>query len=174
MPTYEFNTPDGQKIDRSKLIACLNVGTKDNPDWAIIGKGVSSSSIEQDWQRSTETDILGNTTIDMKKPIKTQSFDPWPITKGDNAAEWVWQRGVVDEDAQALCNVDMLEVHMYASAGDSKYLAIRYESCSVEPNGPGGDGGGSLSMPINVTFGGTRTVGSVSAVGGKFVFSPDT
>ena len=172
-PTYEFNTPEGQKIDRSKLVACMNTASKDAPVWSIVGIGVSSSQTDMDWKRESETDITGRVTNRMSKPTVTQSFDPWPLAAGDPALRFVWEKGIMDEDAQALCNVDMLIVHMYAGTAGSAVLGVRYESCSVEVNSFGGDGGANIAMPITVTYGGTRTKGSVSGSKGKFVFTPD-
>ena len=170
---YEFNTPAGQKIDRSDLIACLNTGTKEAPVWSIVGIGVTSSSTEMDWKRESSTDITGRVTNKMGKPTTTQSFDPWPLAGGDAAQQFVWENGIVKEDAQALCNADMLIVHMYAGTRGDSVLGIRYESCSIEVNSFGGDGGSNVAMPITVTYGGTRTIGSVSGAEGAFVFAPD-
>ena len=171
---YEFNTPDGQTVGREMLIACLNTGTKEAPVWSIVGKRVTSSSTELDWQRESSTDIIGETTSKMSKPVVTQSFDPWPLANGDDAQRFVWERGIRDQDAQALANVDMLIVHKYAGTANTAVFAERYESCSIEINSYGGDGGGNIAMPITVTFGGTRTVGAASVTGGNFVFTADS
>ena len=43
----------------------------------------------------------------------------------------------------------------------------------IQPFHLGGDGGGNLTMPINVTYGGERTIGSVSVADGAFTFTAD-
>ena len=49
------------------------------------------------------------------------------------------------------------------------------EKCMVEVTGLGGEGGGSVGMPINVTYGGTRTKGTaMKGVGGAIEFTPET
>ena len=69
----------------------------------------------------------------------------------------------------ALAAMDMLIVHTYAG------FAERYESCMVEVTGLGGEGGGSVGMPINVTYGGTRTKGTATkGTSGAIEFTPET
>ena len=69
----------------------------------------------------------------------------------------------------ALLNQDMLIVHFYAGQN----FAERYESCAVLPTGLGGEGGGSVGMPIDVTYGGKRTIGTASNDSGKITFTPE-
>ena len=44
----------------------------------------------------------------------------------------------------------------------------------ILPSGLGGEGGGTIGMPIDVTYGGTRTVGTASISGGTVKFTPGT
>lgn len=166
-----FVMPDGQTTGRETLVACLNTGTKDVPVWSPVGIRVYDSQADYDWQRETNQDIVGNAYSTMKKPIITQSFDPWELSGGDAAQNKIWNDGIRRQDAQAMANQDMLIVHKYA--GDN-YFAERYTACAIEINSIGGEGGGSLAMPITVTYGGERTVGTVAASEGAFVFTPDS
>ena len=78
MEDYEFNTTEGQTIDRALLISYLNTGTSSSsPTWSPIGKRVEDSSQEFDWSEETKQDILGSTYTTMKKPVITQTFDPF-------------------------------------------------------------------------------------------------
>ena len=169
-----FNTPEKQTIAREALIACLNTGTKDSPVWSPVGIRVSGSTAEYDWQRETSKDIMGNSYSSMKTPIVTQSFDPWEMTNGDAAQLDIWNKGIRDQDAQAMSAFDMLIVHKYAGSKDTAVFGERYDACAIEISSIGGEGGGSLGMPISVTYGGTRTTGTVSVSDGNFAFSPDT
>ena len=170
----KFNTVEGQTIARETLIACLNTGTKDAPEWSPVGIRVYSSQADYDWQRETQQDIVGNAYSAMKKPIITQAFDPWELSNGDAAQEQIWNDGVRRQDAQAMSGKDMLIIHKYAGTADTAVFAERYESCAIEITSIGGDGGGNLAMPINVTYGGTRTTGTVAVSGGAFTFTPDS
>lgn len=172
MPEITFNTTEGHEIDRDLLILCLNVGTKLVPEWAPIGCGVEDSSAEYDWQRESKKDIIGHTHNSMKKPIITQTFDPWPLRNGDKAQKWVWDKAVHDQDAHALSNADCLLIHKYAGTKNTAMFAERYEGTAIEMTGLGGEGGGSLGMPITATYGGERTVGTASITeGGEINFA---
>lgn len=174
MADYTFNTNPGETIARELLIAYLNVGDASTPEWAAIGKRVEDSSEEFDWGEETTQDIIGNTYTTMKKPTITQSFDPLPLDAEDKAGEKIWNLAVKEQNAQALANMDMLIAHFYAE-NSSKNFAERYSSCAVRATGLGGEGGGNIGMPIEVTYGGTRTIGSVSKSGdGAVTFAPES
>lgn len=174
MADYAFNTTENQTIARELLLLYLNTGTKDEPVWSPIGKRVEDSKMELDWQRESKKDIMGNTYNTMKKPVVTQSFDPWELTKGDSAQEKLWKLAFVEQNAQALCNMDVLVVHAYAGTKDTAVFAERNDASSIEVSGLGGAGGGNIEMPITVTYGGTRTVGTASIADGTVNFTPAT
>lgn len=172
MADYMFNNPEGQAMARDMMLLFLNTGTKETPAWSPVGYRVEDSAMEMDWQKQSSQDIMGQTYSTMKKPVKTQSFTPWILANGDAAQKHLWKLAILDEDAEALCNQDVLVVHKYAGTKDTAVLAIRNESSSIEVTSFGGAGGGSLEMPITVTFGGTRTVGTAAVEGKTVTFSP--
>lgn len=172
MAEYTFNTPAGQTVARELLVAYLNTGTSDAPVWSPLGKRVTDSSQEYDWSEETSQDILGNSWGTLKKPVITQTFDPNDLDGGDAALVKIWNLAVVEQNAQALANQDMLIVHLYAGASGAAF-AERYTSCMVKPSGLGGEGGGNITMPIDVTYGGARIVGTASIAGGKITFNEE-
>ena len=168
----DFNTTSGETIARELMILYLNTGTSSTPVWSPLGKRVEDSSAELDWSDETIQDILGDTYTTLKKPVITQSFDPYRLDAGDAAIQKIWQLAVEDHDAQALANMDVLLVHFYAGTAATPF-AERYQSSAIKPTGLGGEGGGSMEMPIDVTFGGTRVVGAASKnSSGVVTFTP--
>lgn len=161
MADLTFNTTSGVVVNRELLIAYLNTGTNGAPVWSPIGKRVEDSSMETDWGEETKNDILGQTYTTLKKPTITQTFEPGELDGGDTAQVKIWNLAFKDQDYAALANMDMLIVHYYAGTASTPF-AERYESCTIRPSGLGGAGGGSVGMPIDVTYGGTRTVGTAS------------
>lgn len=128
--------------------------------------------MDYDWSDESKQDILGDVHSTMKKPIITQSFDPCNLDAADSAVHKVWELGVHDQDAQALVAMDILVAHFYAGS-EAAPFAERYPSSMVKPTGLGGSGGGSIEMPIDVTFGGKREVGTVTkAADGTVAFVP--
>ena len=173
--SYKFKTPAGQTIDRKLYLVCGNYGTSAAPEWGKLGKRVEDSSAEMDWGEETKKDILGDTYTTMKTPTISQTFDPCELDSGDEYQQKVWQLAVVDQDAPALCNQDLLRIHLYAQDEQGRAFAERYPSSMVKPTGLGGEGGGTLTMPIDVTFGGIREVGTASvAADGTITFTPAT
>lgn len=172
MADLTFNTTAGQTIDRELVIAYLNTGTASTPVWSPLGTRVEDSSEAFDWSEESIRDILGNTWNSMRKPIISQTFEPGDLVADDTALVKIWNLGVKDHDARALTAQDMLIVHFYAGETASPF-AERYSACMVIPTGLGGAGGGNLGMPVNVTYGGTRTVGTAAkAQDGTITFTP--
>ena len=171
MPDITFNTTAGQTIARELLIAYLNTGTESTPVWSPIGKRVEDSSMEMDWNTETKTDIFGDTYTTGKKATKTQTFEPCELDAGDVAQLKIWNMAIKDNDINALTAQDMLIVHLYAGTADTAMFAERYSACSVLPTSLGGEGGGFVGMPIEVTYGGTRTTGTASISGGVVTFT---
>lgn len=169
MAENTFNTTPGQTIARELLIAYLNTGTSSEPVWSAVGKRVEDSSVEYDWGQESKTDIFGTTYTTMSKPTISQTFDPCELDSSDDAQLKIWNLAIKEQNAQALANQDMLIVHFYA--GEVSF-AERYESCAVAPTSLGGSGGGSIGMPIEVTYGGKRTLGTATNSGGTITFSP--
>ena len=169
---YKFNAPAGQTIDRKLYLVCGNYGTA-APQWGRLGKRVEDSSAEMDWGEESKKDILGDTYSTMKTPTITQTFDPCELDSGDEYQQKVWQLAVVDQDAPALCNQDLLRIHLYAQDESGAAFAERYPASMVKPSGLGGEGGGALTMPMDITFGGTREVGTATvAADGTITFTP--
>ena len=172
MAELTFNTAAGQTIDRALLIAYLNTGETGSPVWSAVGKRVEDSSAEYDWGEETKTDILGQSYTTLKKPTITQTFEPCELDAGDNAQLKIWNLAIKEQNTQALANMDMLIVHLYAGTANTAVFAERYESCMIKPTGLGGEGGGSIGMPIDVTYGGKRTIGTASVSAGTVTFTP--
>lgn len=174
MADLEFNTASGQTVDRELLIAYLNTGTTSAPVWSPLGSRVTDSSMEYDWQEESSKDILGTTRSTMKKPIITQTFDPCDLDAGDAAVLKIWNLAVKEQNVAALTNQDMLIVHLYAGTKDTASFAERYSACMVKPSSLGGEGGGFVGMPMDITYGGARTVGTAAVSAGTVTFTADT
>lgn len=172
---FTMNTTAGQTVDRKLYLCCGNSGTSAAPAWGKLGKRVEDSSAEMDWDEETKRDILGNVYSAMKAPVITQSFDPCELDSGDEYQQHVVKLTVVDQDNAALCNQDLLRIHLYLTDEKGNAFAERYPSSMVKPTGLGGAGGGALTMPIDVTFGGEREVGTASvAADGTITFTKAT
>lgn len=167
MADYKITTPNGQTIGREMLLCYLNVGSDLSPEWALIGLRTEDSSMEYDWGEETTQDIIGQTHTLLKKPVITQTFDPAPLDSGYTALTKIWQDAIVDQNYTALASKDMLIWHKYGG------FAERYKSCMVKPTSLGGEGGGNIALPFDVTYGGERVKGTVSTSDGTVTFAPE-
>lgn len=169
MDDLTFNTTPGQVVARKLLILYLNTGTTEKPVWSPLGKRVEDSSMEYDWKEESKRDILGNTWITADAPIISQSFDPCELDGADVAQAYIWNKAIKDQDAAAVCNMDLLVVHAYAGTANTGVFAERYPSSMVKNSGLGG--GSNVGMPIDVTFGGVRSIGTATVADGTVTFN---
>lgn len=169
MADLDFNTASGVVAGRELLIAYLNTGTSETPVWSPIGKRVEDSSEEIDWGDESKKDIFGNTYTTMKKPTVTQTFDPCELDSSDVAQVKIWNMAIRDQNAATLSAQDMLIVHCYAGTAETAMFAERYSSCAIKPTGLGGSS--SIGMPIDITYGGTRTIGTAAITAGVPTFT---
>lgn len=170
MADMTFNTTSGAVIERKLYALYLNTGTSSTPVWSPIGKRVEDSSAEYDWSEESKVDIFGVTYTTLKKPVMTQTFDPCELDAGDTAQVKIWNTAIKDQDIAAMGNFDCLLVHMYAGTATSAVFAERYSACAIKPSSIGGSS--NVQMPIDVTFGGTRTLGTAAvAANGTVTFT---
>ena len=169
MADLTFNTTSGATVERKLLILYLNTGTEETPVWSPVGKRVEDSSMEFDWGEETKTDIFGETYTTLKPPTITQTFDPCELDAADTAQVKIWNMAIKEQDVSAMGNNDMLVVHHYAGTADTAVFAERWSACAVKPSGLGGSS--TVGMPIDVTFGGTRTVGTAAVSDGTVTFT---
>lgn len=174
--SFTINAASGETVNRHAMIAYLNTETYASPEWSPIGTRVTDSDMEYDWSKEDSKDILGNTFSTMKTPIVTQAFDEWPLSGGDKAQELLTNLAIVDQDARKLANMDLMVAHYYLtqSGAVAGSFAERYPASAIEPASYGGEGGGNLVSSINVTYGGTREVGTVSNEDGEVTFTKST
>ena len=171
MADLTFNTTAGAVVERKLLLLYLNTGSSSGPKWSVIGKRVEDSSMEFDWGDETKTDILGNTYTTLKAPTITQTFDPCELDAGDEAQVKLWNQSIKDHDIAAMTNNDVLVVHTYAGEAPDSVFAERYPASTIKPSGLGGST--NVGMPIDVTFGGARSVGTAKpGAGGTVEFTP--
>lgn len=169
MEDLTFNTTSGVVAERELLVAYLNTGTGAAPIWSPIGKRVEDSSEEFDWGDKSKKDIFGNTYTTMEKPTVTQKFDPCELDSSDVAQEKIWNMAIRDQNAATLSAQDMLIVHCYAGTASTAMFAERYSSCAIKPTGLGGSS--NIGMPIEITYGGTRTTGTAAITAGVPTFT---
>lgn len=171
---YKIAGTAGKRATRELLVTYLNVATYESPKWAPLGRTSSDSSIERDWSVDTKTGIYGEVFTNAKKPVKTQSFSDNDIIAGDDVQNHLLDIAVVKEDVAEIVNQDVLIAHLYLTDSSDKPFAERYPSSAVVMTTTGGEGGGMLVSDIDVTYGGTREVGTVTSTGGTVTFAADS
>ena len=147
-----------KKVKRSKFATFLNVGTGETDTWALIGDGVTSMTVSYNPQSSDETYIhqdSGTTDVESYKPT---SAVPMTAMQGDPVFDFVdglrRKRAVLDEARTEVCLV-----YLYDEATSGAYPAEK-NTCSIQIDDFGGEGGGSNVINFTINFVGDGVAGT--------------
>lgn len=156
---------EAKKIKRSKFKAFLNTGTSGSETWSLIGDGVTSMTVSYNPQTSDETYIhqdSGTTDVESYKPT---SAVPMTAHKGDPVFDFVdrlrRKRAVLEDARTEICMV-----YLYEGEGSS-YPAEK-NTCSIQIDDFGGEGGGSNVINFTINFVGDAVEGTFDPETKKF------
>ena len=158
---------EAKKIKRSKFAAFLNTGTAAAEEWSLIGNGVTSLTVAYNPQTSDETYIhqdSGTTDVTSYKPT---SAVPMTAHKGDPVFDFVdnlrRKRAVLGDARTEICLVYLYD----GEDGATSYPAEK-NTCSIQIDDFGGEGGGSNVINFTVNFVGDAVEGTFDPETAKF------
>lgn len=147
-------------IARKEFRHFVNVGTKDAPEWELLGEGIEDLAREMNNNVETKTDILGNNSTTVTKGNQVSSFDPFKCRRDSKLFAKLYQ---IYTDDLELSDVEMefLEVSIFDKETDDTYRAIK-QTGAIDLKSVGGDTTG-LDMPFDVNYIGAKTKGTFKA-----------
>jgi hypothetical protein len=159
------------KIKRKLLASFLNTGTVAVPVWSLIGDGVTSMSVAYNPQTSDETYIHEDSgTVDVES-YKPNSAVPMTAMQDDPVFAFVdnlrKNRAVLDDARTEIC-----QVYLYETPSGGAYEAEK-NTCSIQIDDFGGDGGASAVINFTINFIGDPVVGTFNPISKTFTASVD-
>ena len=128
--------------------------------WEPLGIGTEDASLNYEYDEATATDIWNTTETLINSVNKSISFDPYFVRAGDNLQATLID--ILNREAWGeLSNFKILLVRYYIGK-PGKYQAMTYDGCTIKVQSEGGSG--YVSMPIDVNFGGSKTLGTVDVM----------
>ena len=145
-------------VKRSQFAAFLNVGTSKAPEYALIGDGVTTGTINYNPQIREETYIHQDSA---SKDVERYAPE-FPLEQTCRAGDGVFD--FVDGLRQAravedAAKTDVVLVYLYETPTDGKYPAER-QPVSVAIESFGGDGGAANKINYSLNFVGDPTPGT--------------
>ena len=159
MANTDFNVGAGVKAPRKLLKHYVNVGTKGEKEWELLGAGIADSSIETNFETETVNDILGNSETNITSASPSQSFEPFTVRGGSKLAfmlHEIW----LNKEYEKLSQFEMLTVYSYAGDKSSGYDATIEEDCTITFSSIGGSA--NVDMPITVNYSDKKQRGTVT------------
>ena len=153
-----FNVTAGLEIERKYMTTWVNVGDSETPVWECVGAGVEDSAIETNADVSTTTDILGVTKTKVNKLERAQTLDPMTAT-GGSLLQVKLYNDIRYEKLSAMSAYEVMIVHGYVGT-DASFEAELYGACTLLVTSIGGSS--YVDMPIEITLGGEKTLGTSS------------
>lgn len=134
----------------------------------ILGRRVESSSIEQNNDTTTSTDILGNNYTDVNKTQPQQTFDPFNILGGSKLASYLVDAALTNDITKYNNSFTVYVIAAFIGT-DGEYFAVKHINCSIIPTSLGGDTW--VQMPIEVHYSNNLTKGAVNKLADDFEFT---
>ena len=159
MANTDFNVGAGVKAPRKLLKHYVNVGTKEEKVWELLGAGIEDSSIETNFETEEVNDILGNHETSITGAAPTQSFDPFTVRGGSKLAfmlHEIW----LNKAYERLSQFEMLTVYSYVGEKTTGYDATIEEDCTITFGSIGGSA--NVDMPITVNYSDKKQRGTVT------------
>lgn len=166
----DFNLKSGVKAARRLLRTYVNVGTAEDKEWYLVGKGVEDSSIELNPTTTTTKDILGNVVTDVEGWEPSQGFDPFTVEGGSKLAfklHEIW----VNKTPELLSQFEVMIVYKYIGEDASGYEAEVQTDCTINATSIGGSA--YVDMPIEIMYSNKSTKGTVTFEGDVPTFTAE-
>lgn len=159
MANTDFNVGAGVKAPRKLLKHYVNVGTKEEKKWELLGAGIEDSSIETNFETEDVNDILGNHETSVTGAAPSQSFEPFTVRGGSKLAfmlHEIW----LNKEYEKLSQFEMLTVYSYVGETLAGYDATIEEDCTITFGSIGGSA--YVDMPITVNYSDKKQRGTVT------------
>lgn len=137
----------------------------------VLGAYAESSSIEFNNDVNTITDVLDIVRTDVNKTEPQQSFDPLYISGNSKLSAYL-MNAALNNDINKYNGVFNVYIIMAFAGAKGAFEAKMHEGCTILPVSIGGDGGGYVSMPIEVHYSNNITEGTVDKLADDFKFTP--
>ena len=165
-----FNLADNEKAMRKLLVTAVNVGDSitenaGTPEWQVVGVGVEDSSIEENPDVETITDILGITETTVNKMETSQSLEPMTIRGGSKLAVKLYNQLKYNRLSE-FALYEVMVISAFARRGEGTtaspyaYEAEVHKNCTLTPQSIGGSS--YVDMPIDINFSNDKIHGTVN------------
>ncbi len=157
------------KVKRHEFASFLNTGTKDEPVWSRMGKGITSQTIAYNPATTTETYIDEESATTSLDSYAVSIATPQTAYAGEPVFDFVdnlRQMRATGSD----CEAELLLVYLYDSTEDGKYKAER-NNVIVQIDDFGGDGGASVVINYTLNLNGDPVLGTVAIASGEVTFT---
>lgn len=145
------------KAKREQYALFVNVGTKEKPEWEIIGKDNEEMSRTLNNEVNSTKNVLGQSNTQVTKGIQTTTVDPFK-QDSDYKLSDILHDIYFNESELSDVEREFLEVSMYKTTEDGKYEAFKQVG-AIDLKSHGGDTTG-VSDPFDINWIGKREYGT--------------
>ena len=146
------------KIERKYMAHYINAADAGGQaNYIRLGKDLEEYNVELSAEVSKTKNILGESSILVSSYEKSGTVEPYYADKGDplfDRLQAIVDNGSVLDD----CNADIVEVHLWETAAEDTFPAVR-EKVVIEVTSYGGDSTG-YQIPFNIHYTGEKEKGT--------------
>lgn len=170
----EFNNYANPKVETKRFKIYADVGTAENEEWELQGRGVESWTVEENGNVEKVTDVLGYVDMERGTPQPTQSGVALKLRKNSKLGEILFDAWF-SRDTSRIDSMKILQKFEFADgAAEGTCLARLEEDVLVAITSFEGEAGGYLGFTVDIHYSNKTTTGTMPKVDGETItFTPD-
>lgn len=159
------------KASRNTYKVFMNVGTKEVPEWELLGKDIEDLSRELNNEVNSFTNILGETEVEITKGVNVTTVEPVKFRDGSKASKILYEIYKYDKELSDV-EYEFLEVNTTEEitteegVSTSEYGAFR-QIGAIDLKSWGGDKTG-INSPFDINWLGEKTYGTFNPTSKTF------
>lgn len=128
--------------------------------WEPLGIGTEDASLTYEYDEAATTDIWNITETRVNKVKQSITFDPYYVKAGDTLQAILID--MVNREAWGELSTFKVLIARYYVGEEGSYQAMTYDASTIKVQSEGGSS--YVSMPIIVSLGGNKTMGTVDVM----------
>lgn len=174
MADFTFNENASPKVKTEKMLYYFNVGTAENPEWELQGRGIESWSEELGASVEKSKDVLGHIDMERSTPEPTQSVTL--KLRSDNKFTQKLAEADFTGDTTFIDSIQVLKKWLFLDGSTTEACKAKLESnVMVEVSTRSAEAGGYVQYEVTLHYANDYVTGEMPKVDGTTIkFTPDS
>lgn len=160
------------KAQRKSAILLMNVGTKDKPEYELLGKDNDELTRTRNNEVESKSNVLGETVVEVKNGAQVTTVDPFKFERDSKVAQILYEIDKYDKELDDVV-YEFVEVFEEDKLGENEFACWKRDG-AIDLKSWGGDASG-IGEPFDINWKGAKVHGKFNPVTKAFSeLTPET